>query len=575
MPEIPYDPTTPKQWFDTPAGNTPISADELNRMEEGIAGAYSTYHQNQPLAPNYLVVPGSKLQVTLEPDMVFDDTDGTPAVMLPFGTETHCLFAFNNRAVPTYQTTTNGTTWTADTLQPSTFINLRGAAGTRIPASKQGGRWTWASGMANVTEIYAFLALNFPNQESLSQISVTVETSDNGTSWTTRHTSTAPMTIYRGGTRFFAVEPWIYDTAIRVTIMTDPAYPLDISNMKLLTRNPSFGVPVSQSPVTWDSSKNLGVAGATTFTGALNVGTNTTTQAGGIALGTDTFIHRDGANSLKTPGTFGAAVVKSSSAPSAADHLTRRDYVDTQVALKVTQAQVDAAVSTAINGLIAAAPGTLDTLSEIATALGNDPNFSATITNLINTKAADNAVVKITPDQVISGIKNFTGTLQMGGQTVVVTNDSRLTNTRTPSALSVTTGTVVDEAITIPKIGIPARTDQLMYTVYGSDTTRKVGAGEGASPMGYPFLLPVMMTGGAVYVNTADATGTVTTVTIYKNGSSIGTASITAPAVSATFTLGTPTAFAVGDKVTVGVTAIGTTPGKGCQVALSLYKVVP
>jgi len=38
------------------------------------------------------------------------------------------------------------------------------------------------------------------------------------------------------------------------------------------------------------------------------------------------------------------------------------------------------------NDLINSAPGTLDTLNEIATALGNDPNFSATIINLLNNK---------------------------------------------------------------------------------------------------------------------------------------------------------------------------------------------
>jgi len=37
-------------------------------------------------------------------------------------------------------------------------------------------------------------------------------------------------------------------------------------------------------------------------------------------------------------------------------------------------------ISTAINALVAGAPGLLDTLNEIATALGNDPNFAATIT---------------------------------------------------------------------------------------------------------------------------------------------------------------------------------------------------
>jgi len=43
-------------------------------------------------------------------------------------------------------------------------------------------------------------------------------------------------------------------------------------------------------------------------------------------------------------------------------------------------------VQTAIAALVASAPGTLDTLKELAAALGNDPNFATTITNLIAEK---------------------------------------------------------------------------------------------------------------------------------------------------------------------------------------------
>ena len=44
-------------------------------------------------------------------------------------------------------------------------------------------------------------------------------------------------------------------------------------------------------------------------------------------------------------------------------------------------------VSTAVANLVASAPATLDTLEELATALGNDPNFATTVTTLIGTKA--------------------------------------------------------------------------------------------------------------------------------------------------------------------------------------------
>lgn len=44
-------------------------------------------------------------------------------------------------------------------------------------------------------------------------------------------------------------------------------------------------------------------------------------------------------------------------------------------------------VQAAIAALIASAPGALDTLNELAAALGNDPNFAATVTNLLAAKA--------------------------------------------------------------------------------------------------------------------------------------------------------------------------------------------
>ena len=56
--------------------------------------------------------------------------------------------------------------------------------------------------------------------------------------------------------------------------------------------------------------------------------------------------------------------------PSASTDATSKSYVDTAVA-----------------GVVDAAPGTLDTLNELAAALGDDANFSATITSSLATKA--------------------------------------------------------------------------------------------------------------------------------------------------------------------------------------------
>jgi hypothetical protein len=50
-------------------------------------------------------------------------------------------------------------------------------------------------------------------------------------------------------------------------------------------------------------------------------------------------------------------------------------------------------VDAAINALVNAAPGTLDTLQELATALGNDPNFASTITSTLATKLSGDSII--------------------------------------------------------------------------------------------------------------------------------------------------------------------------------------
>lgn len=63
--------------------------------------------------------------------------------------------------------------------------------------------------------------------------------------------------------------------------------------------------------------------------------------------------------------------------------------VDSTIA---TKSYADSAASTAVAAVIDAAPATLDTLNELAAALGDDANFSTTITNSIATKLNSSAV---------------------------------------------------------------------------------------------------------------------------------------------------------------------------------------
>lgn len=84
--------------------------------------------------------------------------------------------------------------------------------------------------------------------------------------------------------------------------------------------------------------------------------------------------------------TLGVADV-SGAAPLASPALTGTPTAPTATAAtNTTQIATTAFVQAAVSALIDAAPGTLDTLNELAAALGDDPNFATTITTELAAK---------------------------------------------------------------------------------------------------------------------------------------------------------------------------------------------
>lgn len=91
-------------------------------------------------------------------------------------------------------------------------------------------------------------------------------------------------------------------------------------------------------------------------------------------------------------------------------------------------------VDSAISGLVDSAPLTLNTLNELAAALGDDANFATTVTNNIATKAPINSPI-------------FTGTVGGINATMVglgnVTNESKTTMFTNPTFTgTITTGNI-------------------------------------------------------------------------------------------------------------------------------------
>lgn len=89
-----------------------------------------------------------------------------------------------------------------------------------------------------------------------------------------------------------------------------------------------------------------------------------------------------------------------------ADNMTA---IDTAIAARATPAQITAAV----NAVIGAAPGALDTLAELATALGSDAAFSTTMTNALAGKISA-SIVDAAGDLIVGTADNTVGRLGKG-----------------------------------------------------------------------------------------------------------------------------------------------------------------
>jgi hypothetical protein len=102
--------------------------------------------------------------------------------------------------------------------------------------------------------------------------------------------------------------------------------------------------------------------------------------------------------------------------------------------------------------------------------------------------APDVAVVHKTGDETIAGVKNFTGSLQVGGQAVVAGNDSRLSDARTPA----------DTSVTYAKLsaGTASGGDVLSYNGSGIAWAAPASAGVGYGDLPAGTTLTVTKSGG-------------------------------------------------------------------------------
>ena len=106
-----------------------------------------------------------------------------------------------------------------------------------------------------------------------------------------------------------------------------------------------------------------------------------------------------------------------------------------------TQLATTAFVEAAIAALIDSAPGAINTLNELAAAIGDDANFSTTITNSIASVQSDVDQNELDADNAISGLDTRISTLEADPTTQTAV-DAKLD----ASAVSTFGGTLIDDA---------------------------------------------------------------------------------------------------------------------------------
>lgn len=224
-----------------------------------------------------------------------------------------------------------------------------------------------------------------------------------------------------------------------------------------------------------------------------------------------------------------------------------------------TKAYTDAKVAAIVNS----APATLDTLDELAAALGDDPNFATTVSTNIGLRALKSTVIATGTGLNGGGDLSTNRTLSVAYGTTAGTaaqgNDARLSDARTPTAHS--------HNVVIP----------IEYEVHATYGTRAVGYGD--NTLG--FLVPsnFTLTGIVFRGETADASGS-STVELRKNGTQVTGTSKTITAANQwgydgdIIVSGLSEALVAGDVLRPYISAIGTTPGKGLSVTLIGTKTV-
>lgn len=173
----------------------------------------------------------------------------------------HDLFAFDYLYTRTQEISTDGSTWSSASLQTAIFNQKQDQAITIIDTDETAVRWTFQGVAWSIAD---FLNIAFTYVSSDINKTILVESSSDGSTWTTRHTSTATPGI---STKTCYLNGYGGDNYLRITIAkaSSSTNPVRISSLKLMTARAGDQGQGSeyQYPYSWDSNKNIGLGAST------------------------------------------------------------------------------------------------------------------------------------------------------------------------------------------------------------------------------------------------------------------------------------------------------------------------
>ena len=229
-------------------------------------------------------------------------------------------------------------------------------------------------------------------------------------------------------------------------------------------------VPLKGEIIVYDDLKKIKIGDGVTKVGSLtfinNLPIATKDVLGGIKKGNNINITADGTISVNNASTGQKGVTylvdsytrtdtDKAVTPKALnsvykmlDDYANKTYVDDQIAANIPSISglaTETYVNTKVAGIVNSAPETLDTLQELASALGNDPNFATTMATEIGKKANSADLATVAKTGSYSDLKNKPTIPSVGNGTLTIQKNGTSAGTFTANA---TTNKTIN--ITVP-----------------------------------------------------------------------------------------------------------------------------